>query len=242
MKNLLSGNEDFEKNSKEKEIVEHFSEMVKKHSLQFLPGLSLLDDLINFKTDLNKKRVSSFMENFYERIRSEFGADFNFKNLETEGFSDLFQLVLQKVENTKSEFKKERYRDILLLKVKINSDHLLFMKFVELLDKVNEVQIILIKEMAENDRFALGVGLHKGYTIMEAYLSRYTNEVNVTGKSLNSYATKDNNGEIEFYLLELVSLGLIKEIPQKITHSGTSSPKYVVTDICRKFLTFIIKK
>lgn len=239
--NELTVNNEFEKNQEWKDSMLHASGLAQKYILQNIPIYGpIIHDILNFRSDVKAKRALSFMDSFILKVKSEFGEHFNFEDLKNESFSDLLDQILRKVENTNSEFKKDRYRDILLLKTRINTDHLLFMKFVDLLDKVNEIQIILIQELAQNEQFAYGVGLHKGYTIIESYVYSCKNKVTVLNESLSGYTTKDKNGEIEFYLLELVSLGLIKEIPQKTQLGGTNAPKYVVTDICRKFLSFII--
>ncbi|MDF3027036.1 MAG: hypothetical protein K0S23_1343 [Fluviicola sp.] len=241
--NDLSVNDEFEKNKEWKDSLLQASGLAQKYILQNIPIYGpIIHDILNFQSDVKTKRALSFLDDLITKIRSEFGEDFNFDNLKNESFSDLLDQVLKKVENTKSEFKKDRYRDILLLKIKIDTDHLLFMKFVDLLDKVNEIQIILIQELAQNEQFELGIGLHKSYTILESYVNLHSTKPSFPGDSLNEYATKDKNGEIEFYMLELASLGLIKEISRKTAPRGTSTSKYIVTDICRKFLTFIIKK
>lgn len=244
MNHLPSGNDEFEKNSDKKEELFHFADLAKKYTIQKLPGFSLLEDLINFKSEVNKKRVYKFMEDLYERIRLEFGDDFNFEDLNNESFSDLLELILNKVKNTKSEFKKDRFQDILLLQIKTISENYLFAKFVDLLDKLNEIQIVLLQQMASSEQFTFGVGLHKGYTIIDGFLiENSTNtKMNEFILSLKEYALKKKNDEIELYMLEMASFGLIKTFPQETQLGRSGSPKYVVTDICQKFLSFIIKK
>lgn len=240
--NDLSVYDEFEKNQDWKDSLEHLSGLTQKYMLQNIPVFGpIIEDIFNFQSEVKTKRALSFLNDFIAKIYSEFGDDFDFNDLKNESFSDLLDQVLRKVENTKSEFKKDRYRDILLLKIKIDTDHLLFMKFVDLLDKVNEIQIILLQEMTESEQFNLGVGLHRGNTIMESFIKRHTNQLNLS-ESLDEYTTKDKNGELEFYLLELVSLGLLKAVPSRNQLGGTSSPRYIVTDIGRTFLRFIINK
>ncbi len=240
-----SGDE-FEKNSHWKDQINHLSELTQKHILKLFPGGEIVEDILNYQSELNKKRTVGFVNDLINKILDEYGNDLSFEDLKNESFSDLLNRVLQKIQNTNSEFKKNRFRDILILKFEIKSEDLLFEKFVDLLDKVNDIQIIILKELSENDQFKFGVGAHKGTEIIKSYIDKIERKVRNRSfiEFLAFYCSKDKKSENEFFILELASLGLIKTVPSKggfDSYQRSQSPKYMNTEIGEKFLSFIIK-
>ena len=238
-----SGDE-FEKNSDRKDNMNYVSDLTRKYILQLFPGGGIVEDLLNYEAEQKTKRTVDFVDDLIKKILAEYGDDFTLEDLKNESFSDILNRVLQNIQNTTSDFKKNRFRDILLLKFKTKSEDLMFVKFVDLLDKVNEIQIVLLKEMAQNEDFLYGVGAHKGTEIIEAFIKKYGEKAKKGNfdKTLKAYTSQEKKSELEFYMLELASFGLIKPIPKKNQLGSQGSSHYIATEIGIKFLSFIIKE
>jgi hypothetical protein len=58
---------------------------------------------------------------------------------------------------------------------------------------------------------------------------------------LEKYTADNRKGELEFYILELASLGLVKP-HQRNRKTGASSTVYISTNIGIKFLSFVINE
>lgn len=235
--------DEFEKNPKAKEALDQMGEVFRKNLYSLIPGGGIIEDILNFQSDLKTKKSISFLERFIVKLEIEFGSDFSKEDLKNESFSALLNRVLQHIQNTTSNYKKERFRDILLLKYRTQSNDLLFEKFVDLLDRVNDIQIILLSEMVKGERFKLGAKSHKGTEMIKSYSrkAKQKNSDNDFLLHLKNYTSDQKSGELEFYILELASLGLVKLIPRG-SSKRANTPGYMATTIGAKFLSFVINE
>jgi hypothetical protein len=76
-------------------------------------GGALLDELFfEYNGRIKQKRLNHFVEILAENFTEE--SEINIDNIKTENFNDLFESVLRRVIQTKSELRLKRFKDILI--------------------------------------------------------------------------------------------------------------------------------
>lgn len=58
---------------------------------------------------------------------------------------------MNKVQSTKSDYKLERYRNILVNHIIDPVQHILTLKYVELLDSINKIQLVILNETPKRE-------------------------------------------------------------------------------------------
>src|SRR5690606_11994803 len=95
-------------------------------------------------------------------------------------------------------FKLEKYKDILVRQIiQPETKDLLFLRYVQLIEELNEVQIILMAEVIKNN-FPLDV-------------SGFVEKIKLPSDSIDDLITKYPPEDIDFYLTDLISRGLMRE-------------------------------
>ena len=75
-------------------------------------GTALNELFFEYNGQLKQKRLNQFVEILAENFTED--SEINLDNIKTENFSDLFESVLRRVVQTKSELKLNRFKDILI--------------------------------------------------------------------------------------------------------------------------------
>src|SRR5690606_3919762 len=74
---------------------------------------SLFDELFfEYNGRIKQKRLNHFIEILADNFTQE--SDIKIENIQTEDFNDLFESVLRRVVRTKSEWKLNKFKDILI--------------------------------------------------------------------------------------------------------------------------------
>lgn len=111
-------------------------------------GPALDEIFFEYRGRLKQERLNKFVELLSEYF--EKGQNLDLENLKTEDFSDLFEAVIKRVVQTKSEDKHRHFRDILISQIKnpkkTNSELEIFL---DLISSLNETQIIILSEYRE---------------------------------------------------------------------------------------------
>lgn len=228
----------FEKNSKTMDQIQVASEQLVKTVFSFIPAGPILDGLLNYRNILKQKRILDFSESVKKAMEEIEGKELNASNFETEDFVDVMEAVYMRAINTRSVYKLERFRNILVNQI-IDSrlETPMFMKYIQLLDQLDDAQIVLL----DNFRYWEG---QKIVSIAVAYLgiehSKFTGEhvLEQLSQKLNRNVTLS---AAEYYMNELVSLGLIVNSSVSMPIVGKNSPhnNYQISNIGKSFLKFI---
>lgn len=228
----------FEKNPKLKENFDVISEGVINAILSFIPAGPLLSGFLNYRNNLKQKRILDFSESVKKALEEIDGKELHASNFETEDFVDVIEAVYMRVINTRSVYKLERFRNIIvnqIIEQRIETP--MFNKYIQLLDQLDDAQIVIL------DTFRNWEG-KKIISIAVAYLGNEhvifpgAHVLEQLSKKLERNVTLS---EAEYYMNELVSLGLIQNITISITAVGKNSPhnNYQISSIGKSFLKFI---
>jgi hypothetical protein len=116
-----------------------------KLMLTSLPGGNIADSVLNFHGNLKKKRAMDFSESLKSTLESFVGREFHANDFGTEDFLDVFEAAYQKVLRTSSEFKREKYKDIVINRlVKPDLSNELVLRYINLIDELSEIQILIM--------------------------------------------------------------------------------------------------
>ena len=226
---------------KNKNLKDHFdilSEKARQTIFSFIPAGPLLESFISYRSTLKQKRIIEFSESVKNALEDIGAKELDTSNLQTEDFVDLMELVFNKVINTRSAYKLERFRNILVNKIiDADKEDSLFKKYVNLLDQLEDIQILILDDFKN----------WKGNPIRSIIIA-YEGDVGAAAqdekiiKRISSKAGMDiTKAEVEYYTNDLVNLGLVRNNAKVITAMGASSPQnnFQISPIGESFLNFI---
>lgn len=128
------------------EVFLHTVEELQKIALSFIPAGPILDGFLGYWARLKQKRVIDFSESLKKVLEEFAGRELNANDFENEDFMDIMEIVFRMVQSTKSEYKLERYRNILYHEIVSDISHDLSIIFVRLLEEVEEIQLYILVE------------------------------------------------------------------------------------------------
>ena len=107
-------------------------------------GGAALDELFfEYNGRLKQNRLNRFVELLAENFTDE--SEIKIDNIKSEDFSDLFEAVLRRVVQTKSELKLVRFKDILIKELNSPSQHYeLIDHYLDLISSLTEEEISIL--------------------------------------------------------------------------------------------------
>lgn len=106
-------------------------------------GTALNELFFEYNSSLKQKRLNRFIE-----ILSEYffiNQDVKIENIKTEDFNDLFESVLKRVVQTKSEAKLLRFRDIIINQLNSPSDETEIVDlYLEIISSLSEIELTIL--------------------------------------------------------------------------------------------------
>lgn len=229
---------EFNKNPKIKDHFEVASESVMKTVFSFIPAGPIFDSFWNYRATLKQKRVIDFSDSVKKALEEIGGYELHSSNFETKDFVDIMEATYLRVMNTRSEYKLERFRNILVNQIiEPTLETPMFMKYIQLLDQLDDAQIVLL----DNFRYWEGQKIN---SIAVAYFGiehkNYSGDhvMETLSQNLSRVITL---AEAEYYMNELVSLGLIVNVSVSMPVVGKNSPhnNFQISIIGKSFLKFI---
>ncbi len=228
----------FDKNIAAKDHFEVISETIRSTVFSYIPAGPVFDAFWNYRSKLKQKRVLDFSESVKKALEQIEGSEIDTENFQSDDFIDLMELVYSKVMTTRSSYKLERFRNILVKQiVKPLEQPPLFNKYINLLDQLDDIQIIMLRdirpvESKKIDSFIVAFMGIEGPKQPDSHIvDRFQFE---TGRLLTK-------GELEFFGNELISLGLVRNHSSITTNLGGSSTNYKIqiSPFGKEFLDFI---
>lgn len=214
----------------------------------FIPAADVAEGLWNFRSRLKERRMMEFLENIQTIYENELGKDLSTYNFETEDFVDVFDSILSKVLSNKSEKKLEYFSNILVNYMLEPSEDRVFLNYVEILERINDVQLLILLHLPQIES-GMGAGIlfrsviHKLTGLTESAL----HEAEKNGFVLNTGTGNSfiNSFELELYLNDLASQGLILKEPELKSGHGArlsyprSKYRYIKSEAGLQFIEFI---
>ncbi len=106
-------------------------------------GTALNELFFEYNGQIKQKRLNQFVEILAENFTE--GSEINLENIKTEDFNDLFEAVLRRVVQTKSETKLLRFKDILIKELNNPSDEPeLIDVYLDLISSLSEQELIVL--------------------------------------------------------------------------------------------------
>lgn len=198
-----------------KKVFEHISkaaDSIGEIALDSIPGGAVIKAIWNYGSELQTSRSLKFLEDFQRILEEKLGRNFYDHELQNKDFHDLFYVIMQEVQKTSSEEKLKRFRSLLLNQAVMPEKDSLNLKFVNILSRLNDIQLIIIERM--RDRVS---SYRVDFVRLVAWNDPATNDGYAPRIDSNNIPIKiaDNiiytkSTEIDFYVSELVSLGVLE--------------------------------
>ena len=228
------------KKEKAGEVALHAAEAFQKLVLGFMPGGHAIEQFLDFRNSLKQKRVLNFSESMRLAMSDIKGIEPDV--FTTEEFVDVFELIINRVQNTNSEFKLRRFRNILLKQIVQPVELFTTLQFVEIVNQMDDIHLLILDKIKAHP----GLPQLKDFYVLfiDKKLQWTENASPNIEIKLAGNKTMIEKSEIRFYGNQLVSMGLIKTgyttSKGKGIGSITSTYEYFeISEIGKKFLEFI---
>lgn len=203
---------------------EQIRDMLMNGTTSLFPGGAFLKDVLDFRQDLKQRRIIKFLDSFLEElneITSKSEGDI-LDACTTEEFIDIFDSVIEKIQQTKSEQKAKRFSDLLIKQTIEPFPDYFMLKVIDILHSLNDVQIHMLDKL----RFSEHFGVSNSNTFYDIFGKSVQNENGFYNISLtDKVVVKVSKVELELYFNDLVSLGFIKhEVRNELKHPGKYKP------------------
>jgi hypothetical protein len=119
-------------------------EVLREMVLGFIPGGHLVEGFLNFNSGLKQSRIIDFAESLKKVLEENVGRELDSTDFENEDFVYVFETVINKVQNTKSKFKRDRFRCILAKQIVSPALSHEVESYIKLLDELGDVEIIML--------------------------------------------------------------------------------------------------
>lgn len=204
-------------------------------ALGFATGGHLVSLFFEFKGKVAQERINKFSEQFLRCLEEVVGKEFDIENLKNEDFMDAFEIIARKAILTKSKEKLARYKNVLVKEVfEKNSESDSFSKYVNLIEDLNEVQILILDKMKNKAKYRSSSIRQLIEKIVEQELEHNSNP---HFEVLNG--EKITFEDFNFLLQELAGKGLLHRVIS--TKKGVFGEKetYELNTVGERFLRFI---
>lgn len=229
--------------NKNGDVIYHTADEFLKLALSFIPYGTIADSFLNFQGNLKRRRVIEFSESL-KRVLEEFvGRELHANDFNNETFVDIMEEVYKQVITVRSNFKLERFRNILANQIIEPTEFHESLKFTHILGELQDVDLIILQKMKDNDNMAYRSNFPQLLTgINEILDDDHPIILNAGGNNIEITV-----GDIEFYVNRLTSLGLLKLHSVQMTSSKHNQRRsaiknyqtLLISKMGKKFLDFI---
>jgi hypothetical protein len=130
-------------------------------------GPTLVESIFDRRSRIKQERVNKFIEDLSNFFKKNSNQKIDDEFIKTDDFGDLFETILRKISETKSQEKIDRFRLVLTNQMSTPSFSEFTETFIELISKLNENQIIILAKHHE---------LKSIYPAVEANIKSYKSE------------------------------------------------------------------
>jgi hypothetical protein len=201
--------------NKANDVALHSFKEFQKLALSFVPGGPIFDAVLNYRSKLKQMRTIAFSESVQIALQNIAGRELHAEDFTTEVFIDIMESVMQKIQSTKSDYKLERFRNILVKNIVSPSENLKTLKFIDILHDINEVQLVILEVMPKGwpAQMDLVFCLRKyGRTKPMENIPHWDVQILIGGNE-----TFVSRTDVDFYLQDLISKGLVEKDVKTVT-------------------------
>ncbi len=233
------GNRQADKNG---DVIYHTADEFLKLALSFIPGGVVVDSFLNYQGNLKRRRVIEFSESLKKVLEEFAGRELHANDFNNADFVDVMEEVYKKVLTNNSEYKLERFRNILAKQIIQPIKCHETLKFIHILGELQDVDLVILQKMKDNDSMAYKSNFAQLLTGSEEILDDdHPIVIEAGGNDIEITV-----GDIEFYVNRLTSLGLLKLHSVQMASSSKQKRSQVknyqtllISKMGKKFLNFI---
>lgn len=232
-------------------------------SIGLVPGGGFIVEGFNYYGKVKQERLNLFLEKFKEYLESCSENEISEEFFKSEDFQGLFELIIKKVAEAKSESRRETFRKILINSIEAKKVSDFSETFLNLTSQLQEKQIEILNiyhdtiveynrmskeiyEFNEQNTELLNrnaVDIAKGISIDTRQVVETRNKMleerKIKVRSLNNHDCFDmGKFEFEFYLQDLASKCLLRDV-RGDGMGDNDSPNYGVTLLGENYLNFL---
>ena len=185
------------------EVAEQVQHSLAQVFLGFMPAGHVVNEFLNFRSNLKQKRVLKFSESVQNALSELSGKEIDDATFTTEEFVDIFESIIQKVQNSNSEYKLQRFRNILVKQILEPADLFSTLRYIQLLDEMNDLHVIILLKMEPVPGIPLVYDIVHFLTDESSFDVNDDSNVNITVGEVSFSTTKL---DIEFCSNQLVSM------------------------------------
>lgn len=240
--------------------VEDFFNEIQSYLIGKLPIGSEINLLLNARSNIRRTRLIRFFESFREELQKVYGKPLETDQITSEEFLDVMEAIMIKVQATKSAYKVERFRNILLRQAINPIDHQFALKYVQVIDDLSDVQMIMLSVF--NGFNSISKPWDFKYVIWKKYNPEGNTSSNIPSGDFDIQCAGQTiaikHDELQFYFSDLITKNLVKNknedklsIPNmnmvgwptssnaKIPVSREKNDRYELTDFAEALLKFV---
>ncbi len=200
----------FWEKAKQEDIKFHNAEEVRRLVFAMIPGGPIVDGISGYAARLHQSRAIDFADKLKEIMEEHYGGKISATSFKDEDFIEVMESVFSKVTKVKSEFKRDRFRNLLARQLNEPDDSQKTLKIVQLLNDLTDVQIILL-DLIKGDHpyersYNFRSELERFNQMMGEEPYRHTGRIEL---KIGSSSITVVDKEIDFYVNDLVVKGLI---------------------------------
>ncbi|MES2557210.1 MAG: hypothetical protein V4604_13725 [Bacteroidota bacterium] len=193
-------------------------DVLQKMVLGFMPGGHLIEGFLNFRSGLKQNRLISFFDSFKKVLDENVGRELKAEDFNNGDFIDVMDSIASKIQTTKSEYKLERFRNILLKQIiEASLETELILKFIQAVDELSTIQLLMLVAIDSGSRPT---------TLREVHVRLEEVGVNFLNASEESSEGEMsiNSSDFIFYIRELINKGFVDENEVDRVFQTNSSP------------------
>ncbi|MFT5823465.1 MAG: hypothetical protein ACI8ZM_004726 [Crocinitomix sp.] len=204
---------------------------LRKMVMGFIPGSHVAEEFIQFGENLRTARVLDFIDRLKKALEELTEEDLNSENFNSEVLHDIFYTILNKVRLTSSEYKLEKFKNILTNQIlePVHEDFLI-LKYTEILESLNDIQILILLYMRKNKSFKDSVHLMRSIDDREFIKRSLDNSKEECHVKLDKQLFSIPRSDFELYVDDLIGKGLLRNSVDMETKSKFKSNDFNKVD------------
>lgn len=195
----------------------YFWQEIQNYIIGRLPIGPELNLLFRTRQNIKTNRLMDFFESFRQRMEEIYDKPLDSNEICSEEFIDVMESIMIKVQSTKSAYKIERFRDILINQLTSPIDNQLALKYVGIIDDLTDIQMKILE--CSDLHFNKRLSVTKLNELLHGNSDRpVEKDMNKIHLPIGGNEILTSQKEIGFYFDELCRTGLLNHFTQLPFH------------------------
>jgi len=200
---------------------------IQGYLLSKIPMGNELNLLFNARNNIRKDRLMRFFESFREELQRVYGKPLDSDEITSEEFIDVMEAIMIRVQNTKSTYKIERFRNILIQQAIHPIEEQRTLKYISIVDDLTDIQLRILE--VANRYYTKRIQVSELNSLLHGDSNRPLERSNTIHIPIGGNEIATTTKEIGFYFDELMRIGLIEYLTEEPLNlpSGYSATQYI---------------